>query len=56
MFNARQKQEIARKVQEALRATGNAELPKGEIRFNLYVDGEQAWSWSNIVDNGRLEY
>jgi hypothetical protein len=53
MFNAKQKQEIARKVQEVLRATGNAELPKGEIRFNLYVDGAKSWSWANILNNER---
>lgn len=52
MFSVQQKREIADAVQKILRATNHPELPTGEIRFKLYVDGAQAWSWANIRNNG----
>lgn len=48
MFSVRQKREIAEAVQGILRATGHPELPKEEIRFRLYVDGEEAMSEQRI--------
>jgi len=52
MFSLRQKQEIAEKVQIALRETGHPELPKGEINFQLHVDGAESWSFADIRNNG----
>lgn len=52
MFSARQKREIASKVQEILRATNHPELPRdGEIQFQLHVDGAEPWSWADIRNN-----
>jgi hypothetical protein len=54
MFSVRQKREIADAVQRVLRATNHPELPKGEIRFKLRVDGAEEWSWAEIVNNGAV--
>jgi hypothetical protein len=52
MFSVRQKREIAEAVQQILRATNHPELPAGEIRFLLHVDGAEPWSWADIRNNG----
>jgi hypothetical protein len=52
MFSLKQKQEIAEKVQQILRETNHPELPKGEIAFQLHVDGAESWCWADIRNNG----
>lgn len=52
MFSMRQKREIADAVQKILRDTNHPELPKGEIQFNLHVEGAEEWSWADIRNNG----
>lgn len=54
MFSTRQKREIADAVQKILRDTNHPELPSGEIRFLLHVDGAEAWSWADIQNNGAV--
>jgi len=54
MFSIRQKREIADKVQNILREVGHPELPMGEIRFLLHVDGAESWSWDDIQNNGAM--
>jgi len=54
MFSVRQKREIADKVQAILRATNHPELPEGEIRFHLHVDGAASWSWADIQNNSAV--
>lgn len=54
MFTPLQKRLIAHKVQQILRATGNPELPKGEITFRLHVEGAEDWSWADIKNNGAV--
>jgi hypothetical protein len=51
MFSVEQKRRISEEVQKILRATGHLELPTGEIKFLLHVDGAQAWSWADIQNN-----
>ena len=51
MFTPQEKQEIAKKVQQAIQQTFNKELPVGEVNFILHVDGEDDWSWANIRNN-----
>lgn len=55
MFSFRQKQEIAEKVQKALRQTNHPELPDGEIKFILHVCGKESWSFADIKHNGLYE-
>ena len=52
MFSVRQKQEIAEAVQKILRDTNHPELPKGEIEFQLNVQGAERWSFAVIRNNG----
>ena len=54
MFSVRQKREIADKVQAVLRETNHPELPDGEIKFLLHVEGAELWSWADIKNNGRV--
>ena len=54
MFSVKQKREIAEAVQQLLRATNHPELPQGEIRFHLHVDGAESWSWADIKNNGAV--
>lgn len=51
MFSARQKRQIADEVQKILRDTNHPELPKGEIDFQLHVNGAESWSWADIRNN-----
>lgn len=52
MFSMQQKREIADAVQKILRATDHRELPDGEIKFTLRVEGAAPWSWAVIQNNG----
>lgn len=54
MFSIRQKREISDKVQQILRETNHPELPKGNIKFTLNVQGKEAWSWAEIHDNASV--
>jgi hypothetical protein len=54
MFSVRQKREIADAVQKILRDTNHPELPAGEIRFLLHVEGAESWSWADIRNNGAV--
>lgn len=54
MFSVRQKREIAEKVQAILRETQHPELPPGEIQFLLHVQGNEAWSFADIRNNGAV--
>ena len=44
MFSVQQKREIADKVQAILKETNHPELPEGEIKFRLRVEGAEDWS------------
>lgn len=54
MFSVKQKRDISEKVQAILKETGHPELPDGEIRFHLHVDGAESWSWADILNNGSV--
>lgn len=51
MFSSELKKQISEQIQRLLAETNHFELPEGEIRFLLHVDGAQSWSWANIRDN-----
>lgn len=55
MFSVRQKREISDAVQKILRKTDHPELPKGEIKFHLHVEGAESWSWADIKNNGSVQ-
>lgn len=52
MFSQNQKRIISAGIQQILRDTGHPELPKGEIRFSIRVEGAEPWSWAEIKNNG----
>jgi hypothetical protein len=54
MFSVRQKMMISDAIQKILRDTEHPELPEGEIKFYLHVDGAENWSWADIKNNGRV--
>lgn len=54
MFSVKQKRQIADAVQKILRDTNHPELPNGEIKFQLHVDGAEIWSWADIQNNGAV--
>jgi hypothetical protein len=54
MFSVQQKRDISEAVQKILRATKHPELPSGEIRFLLHVEGAENWSWADIRNNGAV--
>ena len=55
MFSVKQKRMIADQVQAILRDTKHPELPDGEIRFSLHVEGAESWSWADIKNNGAID-
>jgi hypothetical protein len=54
VFSLQQKREIAEKIQRILRETNHPELPSEEIKFQLHVEGAEAWSWADIRNNGAV--
>lgn len=54
MFSVRQKRQISSQVQAILRSTNHPELPEGEIKFTLRVEGAEPWSWAEIQNNGAV--
>jgi len=54
MFSVQQKRDISDAVQKILRATNHPELPDGEIKFLLHVEGAESWSWASIKNNGAI--
>jgi flagellar biosynthesis/type III secretory pathway protein FliH len=54
MFSEKQKRIIAAGIQQILRDTGDPELPTGEIRFSIHVEGEEPWDWADIENNGAV--
>lgn len=53
MFSIKLKQEISEKIQKILQETNHDELPEGEIKFILHIDGAENWSWANITNNSQ---
>lgn len=55
MFSVNEKRIIASQIQKILKDTHHPELPKGEIKFSLHVEGVESWSWADIRNNGAVE-
>lgn len=52
MFSVNQKRKISAEIQKILKETNHPELPKGEIQFQIHIDGAESWSWADITNNG----
>lgn len=55
MFSVQQKRDISDAIQKILRDTNHPELPEHEIRFQIHVEGEANWSWTDISNNGAVQ-
>lgn len=51
MFSAREKHWIAGKIQSVIKATGQHELPEGEVEFLIRIQGKEG-CWAEIRNNG----
>jgi hypothetical protein len=56
MFSVQQKRDISDAVQKILRDTNHPELPEGEIKFELHVNGAEHWSFADIKNNGAVDH
>ena len=54
MFSIRQKRKISDAIQNVLASTNHPELPEGEIKFYLHVEGRGSWSYADIENNGAV--
>ena len=54
MFSVREKRDIADKIQKILRETNHPELPEGEIKFHIHIEGAEGWSWADIKNNSTV--
>ena len=55
MFSVRQKQILARVIEETILGFEHPEMPKEKPSFVLKVEGKEAWSWADIVPNWVFE-
>jgi len=51
MFSFRQKHAISHEIQKILRDTNHPELPEGEIKFRIHIEGAKPWQWAYIYNN-----
>lgn len=56
MFSNELKRQISEYVQQLLAETNHPELPNGEIKFILHIDGLGSESWANIRNNGATNW
>jgi hypothetical protein len=42
-------------IQKVIRSTGHPELPEGEIKFSIHIDGAESWSYADICNNGQID-
>ncbi len=51
MFSPKEKQYIAKEIERILIELDHPEMPVTKPYFKLHVDGEESWSWADIVPN-----
>lgn len=51
MFSMAEKQKIAAAVEKVLLDLNHPEMPKSNPQFELYVEGEEGWSFAEIKPN-----
>jgi hypothetical protein len=55
MFSVKEKQLIAKKIEELLLSLDHPEMPKTRPFFMLRVIGAETWSWAEILPNWTLK-
>ncbi len=51
MFSIKQKQHIAKVIEEALLKLDHPEMPKERPVFKIHIWGKEPWSWADIEPN-----
>jgi len=51
MFSIAEKKKIAEGVEALLLSFNHSEMPTEKVRFELHIEGKEAWSWANIRPN-----
>lgn len=51
MFSLKEKQHIAAEIEKLLLSLNHPEMPKGNPKFSLHVEGKESWSWADIAPN-----
>ena len=54
MFSVEEKRAISEGIQKVIRDTKHIELPDGEIKFKIHIQGAEVWSWADIQNNGAI--
>lgn len=55
MFSVREKQLIAKAVEDVITSLDHPEMPKEKPKFHLRVDGMKSWSFAEIDPNWTYE-
>lgn len=55
MFSKKEKQMIAKKIEELLLSLNHPEMPSENPVFTLHVNGKESWSWADIEPNWKYE-
>lgn len=53
MFSVKEKQHIAKVVEDSLRALNHPEMNNDNIRFSLIIQGKAEWNYAEIHENKR---
>ena len=53
MFSTKEKQHIAKVIEETILALNHPEMPKERPSFKIHIDGKESWSWADIEPNWR---
>lgn len=51
MFSIKEKQLIAKVVEDILLYLKHPEMPTEKLKFKLHIDGKEAWSFADIEPN-----
>ncbi len=55
MFSMKEKQQIAKEIEELLLKLNHPEMPKENPKFTLHVGGKEIWSFADIEPNWKYE-
>ncbi len=51
MFSMKEKQQIAKEIEELLLKLNHPEMPKEKVVFALHINGKEDWSFADIKPN-----
>jgi len=54
MFSMKEKQHIAKVIEDCLLELNHPEMPKEKPNFKIHIDGKENWSWADIEPNWKF--